>query len=166
MYNFLISVVYRVLRRTPKALVFVERRLVCWVLMVALWSLKSLFRVLPRVRPGFVVGQRAEELMRSSGPSASAFAPAQLTDSGVGSVSPADALAIATVRRQQRIMEAFRSRGVNLLFCTSVLEEGIDVPSCALVVNFDPPRTFTAFIQCKVRAIQCKILYTKCSITF
>lgn len=130
----------------------------CWVLMVAR-SLKSLFGLLPRVHQGFVVSQQAEGLARyssSSSSSSRAFAPEPLGDddgadlwSGGGGLG-VDALAIASVRLQER-MDAVRNWGLNLLFCTSVLKESIDVPTCALVASFDPPRTFTAFIQCKDR---------------
>jgi endoribonuclease Dicer len=39
-----------------------------------------------------------------------------------------------------------------LLIATSVLEEGIDVPSCNLVVRFDRITTFTSFVQSMGRA--------------
>ena len=35
---------------------------------------------------------------------------------------------------------------------TSVVEEGIDVPACNLVVKFDFPTTFRSYIQSKGRA--------------
>jgi endoribonuclease Dicer len=39
-----------------------------------------------------------------------------------------------------------------MLFATDVLEEGIDVPECNLVVRFDRPTTFRAYVQSRGRA--------------
>ena len=41
---------------------------------------------------------------------------------------------------------------MNVLISTSVVEEGIDVPSCNLVVKYDFPQTFRSYIQSKGRA--------------
>jgi endoribonuclease Dicer len=38
------------------------------------------------------------------------------------------------------------------VFSTDVLEEGIDVPRCNIVVRFDPIKTMCSFIQSKGRA--------------
>ena len=53
-------------------------------------------------------------------------------------------------RKQEDLLRRFRSRELNLLVATSILEEGVDVPRCNLVVRFDMPGNFRSYIQSKV----------------
>lgn len=55
-------------------------------------------------------------------------------------------------KKQESILRKFRSHDFNLLIATSVVEEGLDVPKCNLVVRFDFPKTFQSYIQSKGRA--------------
>lgn len=41
---------------------------------------------------------------------------------------------------------------VNIIVATSMLEEGLDVQSCNLVIRFDPSATVCSFIQSRGRA--------------
>lgn len=57
-----------------------------------------------------------------------------------------------TRKHQNEIVEEFRSGKVNVLVATSILEEGLDVQSCNLVIRFDPSTTVSSFIQSRGRA--------------
>nr|XP_004486471.1 endoribonuclease Dicer homolog 2 isoform X1 [Cicer arietinum] len=53
---------------------------------------------------------------------------------------------------QNEIVEEFRLGLVNIIIATSILEEGLDVQSCNLVIRFDPSPTVCSFIQSRGRA--------------
>ncbi|KAK1360670.1 hypothetical protein POM88_045144 [Heracleum sosnowskyi] len=53
---------------------------------------------------------------------------------------------------QNKIVEEFRTGTVNVIVATSVLEEGLHVQSCNLVVRFDTSATVCSFIQSRGRA--------------
>ncbi|KAL5284380.1 DICER1 family protein [Megaselia abdita] len=55
-------------------------------------------------------------------------------------------------RRQEDVLKRFRMHDCNLLIGTSVLEEGIDLPKCNLVVRWDTPKSYRSYVQCKGRA--------------
>ncbi|TQE05974.1 hypothetical protein C1H46_008398 [Malus baccata] len=54
--------------------------------------------------------------------------------------------------KQNEIVEEFRNGMVNIIVATSILEEGVDVQSCNLVVRFDPSSTVCSLIQSRGRA--------------
>ena len=54
---------------------------------------------------------------------------------------------IFSTAEQSKVIERFPSGEINHLVVTSVLEEGIDVSACNLVVCFDPPLSTRSFIQ-------------------
>ncbi|XP_073032399.1 endoribonuclease Dicer homolog 2-like [Primulina eburnea] len=55
-------------------------------------------------------------------------------------------------KEQNKIVDEFRNGTVNIIISTSMLEEGLDVQSCNLVIRFDPSATICSFIQSRGRA--------------
>ena len=53
---------------------------------------------------------------------------------------------------QEELLKMFRAGVTKLLICTSVLEEGLDVPECNLVVRFEGAATLRALVQTRGRA--------------
>ena len=59
---------------------------------------------------------------------------------------------MAWKEEQEVLLEKFRAGLTKLLICTSVLEEGLDVPECNLVVRFEGAATLRALVQTRGRA--------------
>ncbi|TYI43273.1 hypothetical protein ES332_A01G156600v1 [Gossypium tomentosum] len=57
-----------------------------------------------------------------------------------------------TRKKQNEIVEEFRKGIVNVIVATSILEEGLDVQACNLIIRFDPSPTVCSFIQSRGRA--------------
>ncbi|XP_068665056.1 endoribonuclease Dicer homolog 2 [Aristolochia californica] len=55
-------------------------------------------------------------------------------------------------REQMKIVDAFREGAVNLIVATQILEEGLDVKNCNLVIRFDLSTNVCSFIQSRGRA--------------
>ncbi|XP_022864537.1 endoribonuclease Dicer homolog 2 isoform X3 [Olea europaea var. sylvestris] len=55
-------------------------------------------------------------------------------------------------KEQNKIVDEFRKGTVNIIIATSMLEEGLDVQRCNLVIRFDPSATVCSFIQSRGRA--------------
>lgn len=50
------------------------------------------------------------------------------------------------------MLRKFRAHETNLLIATSIVEEGVDIPKCNLVVRFDLPTEYRSYVQSKGRA--------------
>ncbi len=54
------------------------------------------------------------------------------------------------------MVESFRKNEINILIATNIVEEGVDVPACNLIVRFSKINNFGSYIQSKV-SIEIKI---------
>lgn len=52
----------------------------------------------------------------------------------------------------RQVIERFQKNKINVIIATSVLEEGIDLQSCNLVISYDIPKEFRGYVQSKGRA--------------
>lgn len=59
---------------------------------------------------------------------------------------------LSSLKDQKDVLTDLRVGKANILVATSVLEEGIDVPACNIVICFDPPTDLRSFIQRRGRA--------------
>ncbi|TQB67979.1 Dicer-like protein 2 [Monascus purpureus] len=66
---------------------------------------------------------------------------------------------LINTKGQHTTLAEFRDGRKNLIITTNVLEEGIDVSACSLVVCFNKPRNLKSFIQRRGRARQKKSTY-------
>lgn len=76
------------------------------------------------------------------------------TDFMVGNNSniPNSIETILSNQSNKKVLEKFKRDEINLIIATSVLEEGIDLQECNLVICFDAPETFRSYVQSKGRA--------------
>ncbi|KAM7288423.1 endoribonuclease Dcr-1 [Ixodes scapularis] len=129
----------------PNALcgiVFVRQRITAYILSLWLSEVAARFpEEYGFITPNFLVG-------RSTPPP---VAPGGRGRAG-GDVVAALALTPLGLQRQEEVLQKFRARECNLLVATSVVEEGIEVPRCNLVVRFDPPENLRAYMLSKGKA--------------
>lgn len=55
-------------------------------------------------------------------------------------------------KNNNKVLDKFKRDEINLIIATSVLEEGIDLQECNLVVCYNTPKTFRSYVQTKGRA--------------
>ena len=116
-------------RSSLRGIVFVERRTTAALLVELITQLSQQSDGLKQLRCAYIVGHN---------------------DGKGGTYLRREAH--MTVRKQNEALSKFRSGKINLVISTSVVEEGVDVPKCNLVVRFDFPQNFRSYIQSKGRA--------------
>lgn len=121
----LVDLLVDLIKPNSAGIVFVKTR-------AAVYALTELLRAHPRtmhlVRAGYFVGTSTYQ-SRSS----------KLAE-------------LLNVHDQKDNLNDLRSGVLNLIICTSVCEEGIDISACNFVIGFEPPPNVRAFIQRRGRA--------------
>lgn len=108
-----------------RGIIFVEQR-------VQVTALAELLRRVPEIRAAYQIGS---------------FVGTSPSSKRKGSIAD-----LVDLRDQQADLDDFRSGAKNLMICTSVLEEGIDVSSCNLVICSELPANLVSFVQRRGRA--------------
>ncbi|GFT77874.1 endoribonuclease Dicer [Nephila pilipes] len=106
------------------SIVFVEQRITAYVLYQWLLEIKKTYSELKFLEPEFIVGHGTIGLLQTS----------------------------MSEKLQQKKLRNFREKKNNILVATQVLEEGMDIRQCNLVVRFDLPGDFRSYVQSKGRA--------------
>ncbi|KAL7992656.1 hypothetical protein Chor_016912 [Crotalus horridus] len=75
-----------------------------------------------------------------------------ITGHGIGKNQPRSKQMEIEFRKQEEVLRKFRAHETNLLIATSIVEEGVDIPKCNLVVRFDLPTEYRSYVQSKGRA--------------
>lgn len=115
-----------------KGLVFVQKRSTARILCQVV---RRYFNAFPElnVNVDFMVGQNA---------------------SGLGTVET-----MIGSKNNNKVLEKFKNGENNLIIATKVLEEGIDLQECNLVICYDKPENFRSYVQGKGRARMTQSLY-------
>lgn len=108
-----------------RGIIFVEQR-------ATVTAMAHMIRTSPDVSKGYSVGSFV-------GTSSFADRKASISD-------------IVDTKQQQQDLVDFRDGKKNLMVATNVLEEGIDISACNLVICFDPPKNLISFVQRRGRA--------------
>uniref|UniRef100_A0A3Q3EJC3 ribonuclease III n=1 Tax=Kryptolebias marmoratus TaxID=37003 RepID=A0A3Q3EJC3_KRYMA len=75
-----------------------------------------------------------------------------ITGHSIGKNQPRNKQMEVEFRKQEEVLRKFRAHETNLLIATSIVEEGVDIPKCNLVVRFDLPTDYRSYVQSKGRA--------------
>ncbi|XP_071041573.1 endoribonuclease Dicer isoform X2 [Parasteatoda tepidariorum] len=106
------------------SIIFVKLRITAYVLCEWLKEIKTAHSDLDFLKPDFIVGHGSLGLTETA----------------------------MSEKLQRKKVRAFRNEDCNVLVATCVLEEGMDIRQCNVVVRFDLPPEFRSYVQSKGRA--------------
>lgn len=106
------------------SIIFVQQRITAYVLQQWILELKKVFPELSFLNPEYIVGHGSTGVKQTS----------------------------MSEKQQKSVLRDFREKKCNVLISTCVLEEGMDVQQCNLVIRFDLPADFRGYVQSKGRA--------------
>lgn len=78
---------------------------------------------------------------------------------GVNNEVPESIEAILSANYNTDALDRFKNKEINCIIATNVLEEGIDLQMCNLVVMYDEPKTYRSYVQARGRARVSNSLY-------
>ncbi|XP_066254152.1 endoribonuclease Dcr-2 [Euwallacea similis] len=109
------------------ALIFTKRRFTAKVLYYILSDLSASVENYSYIKPNFMVGYNSN--------------PYNDTRES-----------LYTAKKNREVLQMFESKENNVLCASNVLEEGVDISTCSLVIKFDHPEEYRSYIQSKGRA--------------
>lgn len=115
-------------------IIFVQRKNTAMLLYHILNEVKKTYDEMDFIKPDFIIGNTANPLN-----------------------STIESLYYAKLNK--KVMDRFNSKEVNLLIASNVIEEGVDVQMCSIVIKFDIVQDYRAYIQSKGRARHAASLY-------
>ena len=120
----------------PRIIVFVERRRVVMAMHKYLCKLRREVEGCANVKACYVLGGSTGSTSKE-----------ELSDFEVNDLE-------AIKKQQEQALIDFREGKYNILLATSVVEEGLDIPACNIVIRYDFPQTYRAYVQSRGRARQ------------
>ncbi|RMD42671.1 hypothetical protein DV735_g2427, partial [Chaetothyriales sp. CBS 134920] len=143
------SGIYEIVRTHYFAQLAPQRPLVSPKVEVLLTNLRARYAEFPDTRAMVFVQQRWTAVVLYD-----AFEELSIPHIRPGILTGGGHLARGTIssKTQEQVLRDFHAGLVNLVFATSVGEEGIDIPQCNLVVRFDPNTTAIQYMQSRGRA--------------
>eukprot|EP00794_Sanderia_malayensis_P019899 gene19899-21843_t len=126
------------------AIIFVQRRVTAKVLSSLINDVALRFgETYQGIKSDYVYGHNIEEVLRAEhSTNGDHTEQAVVGEKGTKMTS----------RKQEKILRSFRNAGFNVLVSTSVVEEGVDIRKCNLVIKFDGISNYREYVQSKGRA--------------
>ncbi|XP_048517572.1 endoribonuclease Dicer isoform X2 [Dendroctonus ponderosae] len=115
-------------------LIFTKRRFTAKVIFYILSSLSKNTKEYSYIRPNFIVGYNSN--------------PYNDTRES-----------LYTSKKNREVLHSFDNKETTVLCSSNVLEEGVDISTCSLVIKFDAPEEYRSYIQSKGRARHPSSLY-------
>ncbi|GAB6029285.1 Endoribonuclease Dicer, variant 3 [Chamberlinius hualienensis] len=112
------------------AIIFIEKRYAACILNMYLKEMSRQDPAFSFVAPNFIMGQKHVPVGNTPDPGETQ----------------------AEHRKQEEILRRFRMHESNVLVATSVVEDGVDLPKCNLVVRYSIPQDYKSYTQSKGRA--------------
>ena len=122
----------------PRIIVFIERRQVVTAMYKYLTKLRREVEGCANLKVCYVLGG-------TTGSGSKEDDDSKLSDFEVKNLQ-------AIKKQQEQALIDFREGKYNIMLATSVVEEGLDIPACNIVIRYDFPQTYRAYVQSRGRA--------------